>query len=162
MGVPRPGVKSEPQQCGMWSVSATYTTAMWYVIRICNLHHTSWQHQLPDPLSKTRDWTHTLMDISRVCYCWVTVGTPWNFWKGTLRHRSLDPVRTQYTSFMGRDNAGRIYKDLPCSEGQKSYHYWTSIYETEKEHFVSPFFKVLSLSPVLIDSSRPGCHQKVI
>ena len=33
---------------------------------ICELHHSSRQCQIPNPLSETRDWTHILMDASRV------------------------------------------------------------------------------------------------
>ena len=40
------------------------------------LHHSSWQHQIPNPLSKARDWTCILMDSSGVHYCWTTTGTP--------------------------------------------------------------------------------------
>ena len=42
--------------------------------RICNPHHSSWHHQIPNPLSKSRDQTHILMDASRDPYCWATMG----------------------------------------------------------------------------------------
>ena len=54
MEVLRLGLESQPQQRGIQSVSATYT-------------HSSWQHQILDPLSEVRDWTLILMDTSRVC-----------------------------------------------------------------------------------------------
>ena len=57
---------------------------------------------------------------------------------------------------------GRADQDLSRPEGQKSYSYRTSVYKTEKEHIVSPSSRALSLSLMLIHSSRPGCHQKVI
>ena len=42
-----------------------YTTAMQDPSRVCDLHHSSWQHRIPDPLSEARDLTHILMDISQ-------------------------------------------------------------------------------------------------
>ena len=34
---------------------------------VCDLHHSSGQCQIPNPLSEARDWTCTLMDTSWVC-----------------------------------------------------------------------------------------------
>ena len=42
-------------------------TAMWDLSHICSLHHSSWQYQIPDPLSKARDQTLFLMDTSHIC-----------------------------------------------------------------------------------------------
>ena len=42
----------------------------------CDLYHGSWQCWILNPLSRARDQTRILMDISRVCYCWATTGTP--------------------------------------------------------------------------------------
>ena len=36
--------------------------------RICNLHHSSRQHQILNPMSEARDRTHNLMVISQVRY----------------------------------------------------------------------------------------------
>ena len=43
--------------------------------RICNLHHSSGQWRIPNPLSKARDQTRILMDTSWVYYCLATMGT---------------------------------------------------------------------------------------
>ena len=40
---------------------------------ICNLDHSSRQHQI---LEQSRNWTQVLMDISHVSYHWATAGTP--------------------------------------------------------------------------------------
>ena len=61
MEVPRLEVKSELQP-------PAYTTAIasWDASHICNLHHSSRQHWILNPLSEVRDRTHTLMDPSWV------------------------------------------------------------------------------------------------
>ena len=43
---------------------------------ICNLHHSSRQRLMPDPLSVARDRTCNLMDTSQICFCCTTTGTP--------------------------------------------------------------------------------------
>ena len=43
---------------------------------IFNLHHSSWQHQILNPLSEARDRTCILMNSSRICFQCATMGTP--------------------------------------------------------------------------------------
>ena len=43
---------------------------------ICDLHHGSWQCQILNPLSETRDQTCNLMDTSWIRFSWATMGTP--------------------------------------------------------------------------------------
>ena len=43
---------------------------------VCELHHSSWQCRILNPLSKDRDWPCTLMDTSQVHFCCATMGTP--------------------------------------------------------------------------------------
>ena len=62
MEIPRLGVKSELQLPAYTTVTKT-----WDLSRVCDLHHSSWQHGILNPLSKARDQTHVLMDASRVC-----------------------------------------------------------------------------------------------
>ena len=71
MGVPRLGAESELQQ-------PTYAiaTAMPDPSFICNLHQSSWQHRILNPLNEARDWTHNLMVPSWIRFCWATMGTP--------------------------------------------------------------------------------------
>ena len=45
--------------------------------RIYDLHQSSSQCLILNPLSKTRHQTCILMDTSRVHHCWATVGTPY-------------------------------------------------------------------------------------
>ena len=46
----------------------------------CDLHHSSWQWRILNPLIKTRHWSYILMCTSQVCYCWATMGTPKFYW----------------------------------------------------------------------------------
>ena len=54
----------------------TTATATWDLNHVCNLHHSSGQCWILNPLSEARDWTCVLMDTSWVCYHWATTGTP--------------------------------------------------------------------------------------
>ena len=62
MEVPRLGVESE-----LYPPAYARATAMQDLSRICNLHHSSRQHRILNPLSKARDRTRVLTDASRVC-----------------------------------------------------------------------------------------------
>ena len=65
------GVESELQL-------PAYTTAKttWDLSHVCNLHHSSQQCWLFNPLSKPRDGTHILMDTSQVHYHRAMMRTP--------------------------------------------------------------------------------------
>ena len=69
MEVPRLGVKSELHL-------PAYATARWDPSSICDLYHSSWQRQIPNPCSEARDRTHILMDSSQIHFCCTTGGTP--------------------------------------------------------------------------------------
>ena len=43
---------------------------------ICDLHCSLWQHQLLNPLSKARYWTHILIDTCQILNLQSTAGTP--------------------------------------------------------------------------------------
>ena len=64
MEVPRLGVESELQL-----PAYTTATAMQDPSSICDLHCSSWQHQMLNPLSEAGDGTCVLMDTSQVHYC---------------------------------------------------------------------------------------------
>ena len=63
MEVPRLGVKWELQLQVYATATATQDPS-----RLCDLHHSSWQCQILNPLSKARDRTLILMDTSWICY----------------------------------------------------------------------------------------------
>ena len=60
--VPRLGVKSELQL-------PACATAAQDPSHICDLHHSSRQCQMLNPLRAARDQSRILMDTSQVCYC---------------------------------------------------------------------------------------------
>ena len=62
MEVPRPRAESELQLPAYATATANQDLS-----RICDLHHSSRQRRILNPLSKTRDRTRILMDPSRVC-----------------------------------------------------------------------------------------------
>ena len=74
MEVPRLGVESELQLSAYATATATLDLS-----HICDLHHSSWQCQVFDPLSKARDQTCNLMDACRIRFHWATVRTPQKF-----------------------------------------------------------------------------------
>ena len=61
MGVPRLGVESKLHLLAYTTATATPDPS-----RVCDLHHSSWQCQIPNPLSEARDGTNILMDTIRV------------------------------------------------------------------------------------------------
>ena len=71
MEIPRLGVKSELQL-------PAYTTATvkWDLSPVCDLHHSSQQLWIPDPLSKAGDQAHILMDTSQIHFHCTTTGNP--------------------------------------------------------------------------------------
>ena len=71
MEVPRLGGKSELQLEAYTTATATRDPSC-----ICNLHHSSWQCQILNPLMEARDRTRNLMVPSRIPFCCATVGTP--------------------------------------------------------------------------------------
>ena len=54
----------------------TTATAMQDSSLVCDLHHTSRQCRIPNPLSKARDGTRNLVNTSRIHFYCASVGTP--------------------------------------------------------------------------------------
>ena len=75
MAIPRLGIWLELQL-----LVCAAATAMLDLRYVSDLHHSSWQHRILNPLNEARDWPFILMDTSQVCYYWATRGTPhWLF-----------------------------------------------------------------------------------
>ena len=70
MGVPRLGVQSELQLWAYTTVTATQDLS-----HVCDLHCSSQQHQILNPMNEARDQTRTLMHTSQICSCCTIMGT---------------------------------------------------------------------------------------
>ena len=79
MEVPRPGVDLEPQLPACTRATATPDPSL-----VFDLHRSSWQCRIPDPLSEARDPTCILMDSRRICFHYATTGTPFFFKHGAF------------------------------------------------------------------------------
>ena len=71
MEVPRLGIESELQLPAYAAAMAMRDLSC-----VCDLHHSSQQHQILNPLSEARDQTSNLMVTSRIHFCSATTGTP--------------------------------------------------------------------------------------
>ena len=71
MEVPRLGDESELQL-----PAYTTATATWDLNHVCDLHHSSQQHMMLNPLSKARDQIHNLMVPSQIHFRCARTGTP--------------------------------------------------------------------------------------
>ena len=71
MEVPRTGVESELQPLALTTATATPDPSS-----IFDLYHNSWQHWIPDPLSKAVDRIRIFMDTSQINFCCATTGRP--------------------------------------------------------------------------------------
>ena len=71
--VPRLRVQVELQL----PADATATdTAVWDPSPVCDLHHSSRQPQILNPLSEAKDGTRSCMVASWICFCCTMMGTP--------------------------------------------------------------------------------------
>ena len=71
MEVPRLGVKLELQQPAYTTATATPDPS-----HICDVHQSSGEHQILNPLSEARDRTRNLMVSSRIHFRCARMGTP--------------------------------------------------------------------------------------
>ena len=75
MEVPRLGVESE-----LLLLAYTTATATLDPSRVCDLHYSSQQRWILNPLSEARDQTCNLMVPSRIRFCCAITGTPQNYY----------------------------------------------------------------------------------
>ena len=71
MEVPRLGVKLELQLLAYAAATAVQDPS-----HVCDLHHSSWQRQILNPLREARDQTCNLMVPSRIHFHYTRTGTP--------------------------------------------------------------------------------------
>ena len=102
---PRLGVELELQPQAYTTATATPDPS-----RICNLHHSSWQHQILNPLSKARNRTRSLMVPSQNPCCCAATGSPGcplfvcKFWQPQLSSYSRGPLQRSYYLFFSHEN----------------------------------------------------------
>ena len=70
------GSQATGQNIELYLLAYATTTETQNPSYTCNLHHSSQQYRIFNPLSRARDWTHVLMDTSQIHFGWATVGTP--------------------------------------------------------------------------------------
>ena len=71
MEVPRLGVQSELQPPAYTTATATQDLS-----HVCDLHHSSRQCWILNPLNEARDWTSSSWILVWFVTCWATMGTP--------------------------------------------------------------------------------------
>ena len=71
MEVPRLGVESKLQLPAYTTDTATQDPSC-----LCDLHYSSQQCQILNPLSKARDRTCIFMDTNQIHFCRATMGNP--------------------------------------------------------------------------------------
>ena len=91
MEFPRLGDGSEPQL-----PAYTTTTATWDLSHVYELHHSSWKFQIPNTLSKARDWIRILVGTSQICFHCATMELPIIFFPIWKSLRFIDVFR-QFT-----------------------------------------------------------------
>ena len=87
MKVPWLWGKSELQLLAYTTTTATQDLSPIFDLH-CNLGH----HQILNPLSKGRSWTHILMDTNQVHYHWATMGTPRLTFNSVIMDRFWGPL----------------------------------------------------------------------
>ena len=72
-------------------------TAMQGLSSVWDLPHNSQQRQIPHPQTEARDWTHILVNTSRVHYQWATTGTlPLSIFKWIIFYFALSYMNSSY------------------------------------------------------------------
>ena len=61
---------------GAVAASLHSTTAMPDSSHVCDLHYSSWQCRILNPLSEARDRTCVYVGTSQLCFCCATMGAP--------------------------------------------------------------------------------------
>ena len=114
LGYPQAGVKSELQLPAYTTVTAT---ALPDLSHVCDLCHSSQQHQILYPLSKARDQTHVLMDTSQVQF--ITSEPQWEIlMKYVLYENQKELFQDLFRSI-------RDYKELFQISSRASFHFIT-------------------------------------
>ena len=104
MEVPRLGVESELQL-----PAYTRAMAMPDLSHVCNLHHSSWQRWILNPLREARDGTHNLMVPSRIHFHCATMRTPQYFLAMRFTCQFVQNVRNLQKNFSNLFIEGNLH-----------------------------------------------------
>ena len=107
MEVPRLGVELELQLPPFAIAIATQNLSL-----ICNLHHSSWQHRIINPLSEAKDRTCILMDTSQVVTTEPQQGTPLSIYFFFFPLWLFRAAPEAYGSFQARGQIGAAASSL--------------------------------------------------
>ena len=93
---------------------------------VCDLHHSSRQCQMFNPVSGARDRTCVFMDTSQVCFHWATRATPtfyflWTAWYGWCRCFSPLYLSSPMPGFVTLDLLAAFIQ-LPLQVSQPEIH----------------------------------------
>ena len=105
MEVPRLGVELELQLQACATATATRGPSS-----ICDLHHSSGQCRVLNPLSEARDRTHNLMVPSWIHFCYAKRGTPRNV---ILFDTEVFPYYIAYAVYSYSLNWNALNSDVP-------------------------------------------------
>ena len=105
---------------------------------ICHLHHSSWQRQILNALSKARDRTGILMDTSQVCDYWATMGIP--------------RLLTIFLSFFFFN----LFRAAPVAYGSSQAGCQTGVIAASLRHSHSNVRSELCLQPTPLSKARDG------
>ena len=111
--VPRRGVESELQLQAYTTATATPDLSC-----VFDLHHSSQQSQILNPLSGARDWTCILMDITQVCYHWATMGAPrkqWLLYLSTTKRKIQWERKFSFITKKDKIPGDILYRYIPYS-----------------------------------------------
>ena len=150
MEVPRLGVGLELQL-----PATARATAMQDPSHICTLHHSSWQCQILNPLSKARDRTHNLMVFSWICFRCTTMGTPDHFLLKFFLFVFLGP----HLRFMEVPRLGiRLELQLPAyttaTATQDLSHICDLHHSSRQRQILNPLSKARGRNCILMDSGQ--------
>ena len=155
MEVPRLGVESKLQL-----PACTTATTNQDLSSICNLHHSSQQCKILNPLSEVRDWTCVLTDTIWAHYCWATAGTPYlilfiylvfiYLFFGLFR-----PVSTAYGGSQARSWIGAVASGLhhSHSNARSEPHLWPTP-QPRQCWILNPMSVARDWTCVLMDASQ--------
>ena len=113
-------------------------TATWAPSCVCDLHHSSWQCRILNPLGEDRDRTCVLTDTSQICFCWATMGTPRIF---LLNSRSRMDICSGLYSLVG------IFATLLRSTMKKK---WWHLWDQDPGHICNVPLSILSSGYIFV------------